>query len=122
MTKTDSEVTQAARRESFRRPHYEVVPGKEKYLLKVHLPGVAKDRAEITIEKDQLLVVGRRKTQAPEGFKPVYEELARDDYRLQLQLNVQVDQDRVEAQTENGVLTVTLPLAAASKAKTISVE
>jgi HSP20 family protein len=123
----NNEVTQTtsapqATRQSWRRPRYEVKPGKETYELKVYLPGVSKTAAEVTIEKDQLLVVGRRSAIRPEGTKVVHEELNAYDYRLQLQLNVNIDPENIVAQSENGVLSIKLPLAEESKPRAITVE
>ena len=119
---TQTPETATARRQSWHRPRYAVKPGKEAYELKVYLPGVPKAQAEVTIEKDQLLVVGRRSSVRPEGSKVVHEELNADDYRLQLQLNVNIDPESIAAQSENGVLTIHLPLAEESKPRAITVE
>lgn len=111
-----------AQRQTWRRPRYEVKPGKESYELSVYLPGVSREQAEVTIEKDQLLVVGRRSFPKPEGAKVVHEELSADDYRLQLQLNINIDTDHIAAQSENGILKVTLPIAEESKPRAIEIE
>ncbi|MGE9291768.1 MAG: Hsp20/alpha crystallin family protein [Puniceicoccales bacterium] len=118
----DTPISQSARRQSWRRPRYEVKPGKDAYELKVYLPGVPKAQAEVTIEKDQLLVTGRRNSVQPEGAKAVHEEIRSDDFRLQLHLNVNIDPDRISAQSENGVLAIQLPLAEESKPRAITVE
>ena len=109
-------------RQSWQRPRYEVKPGKDAYELRVHLPGVPRDQAEVTIEKDQLLVIGRRANLRPDGGKPVHQELVLNDFRLQLQLNVKIDTDQISARSEAGVLTVSLPVAEESKPRTIAVE
>jgi len=122
-----NEITQTAespiaRRQTWRRPRYEVKPGKEAYELQVFLPGVGKDKAQVTIEKDQLLVVGRRDSIHPEGAKVIHEELINGDFRLQLQLNVNIDPEKISAKTADGILSVHLPLAEESKPRAISVE
>jgi len=123
LTQTENRTpVQQTRRENWVRPHYEVTSGKEAYELRVFLPGVAKNEAEVTIEKDQLLVVGRRNALRPENARTVHEELSTDSFRLQLQLNVNVDPEKIAAQTNGGVLTVTLPLAEESKRRAIAVE
>ena len=122
VTKTQNQSTTEARRDSWRQPHYEVTPGKEVYELKVYLPGVPKTQAEVTIEKDKLLVVGRRAPVRPENSQVVHVELSIHDYRLQLQLNVNINPEKIEAQTSDGVLTVRLPLAEESKPRSITVE
>jgi len=124
ITKTTEQqaATATAARENWRRPRYEVNPGKEAYELKVYLPGVSKKGAEVTIQGDEMLVSGRRESIRPEGSKIVHEELSLDDYRLKLQLNVDIDADRIEAQTDAGILTVRLPIAEGSKPRAIKVE
>lgn len=112
----------ATTRETWTRPHYEVTPGKENYELKVYLPGVPKKQAEVTIEKDQLLVIGRRGVDKPENSRIVHAEISPANFRLQLQLNVHIDADQIEAQSENGVLTVRLPLAEHSKPRAIAID
>jgi len=79
--KSPSPETSGVTRESWRRPAYTVTSGKENYELRVHLPGVPKRQAEVMIERDQLLVVGRRKALKPDDAKIVHEEIPGDDYR-----------------------------------------
>jgi HSP20 family protein len=122
ITKTDPQAPAETRRENWRRPQYEVTPGKEAYELRVHLPGVPKKQAEVTVEGDRLLVVGRRGTIRPEGAKLVHEEIGSEDYRLPLQLNVDIDAEKIEAHSADGVLNVRLPLAEESRPRAIQVE
>jgi len=56
--------THNARQQEFLRPYYEVTGDRDTYQVHVYLPGVAKDGATITLEKDNLLVeaslIGRK--------------------------------------------------------------
>ncbi len=124
ITKTTEQTPEpgTASRENWRRPRYEVKPGKEAYELNVYLPGVSKKGAEVSIQGDEMIVFGRREAIRPEGARPVHEEISTGDYRLKLQLNVDIDADRIEAQTENGILTVRLPIAEESKPRAIKIE
>ena len=110
------------KRRTWRRPHYEVREAKDEYEVHVHLPGVPKGNAEVTLENEQLTIVGRRRREVPANWKQHHSELNVDDYRLQLQLNVTVNGDQVQAQVNNGILTVRLPLAEESKPRQITVE
>jgi len=57
----------------------------------------------------------------PEGFKPVRTE--RRGYRVQrsLRFGKKLDLDAVEATLEDGVLTITLPKAAAAKTRRVAI-
>jgi HSP20 family protein len=109
-------------RKNWRRPRYEVREAKEEYEVRVYLPGVPKGNAEVTLENEQLTIVGRRRREVPANWKQVHSELNADDYRLQLQLNVNVDSEQVQAQVKDGILTVRLPLAEESKPRQVLVE
>ncbi len=122
MIQTPSKQPETVQRQNWRAPRYEVTAGKEEYELRVHLPGVPKKQAELTIENDQLLIVGRPSSARPEKARAVYEELPAADFRLQLHLNVDIDADKIEAHSEHGVLIVRLPLAEQSKPRAITVE
>lgn len=78
-------------REEFMRPYYEVFPSDHAYDIHVHMPGVLKTDASITLENDQLRVEGRRAVVAPDSWVPVIREIPSASYRLVLDLNVDVD-------------------------------
>ncbi len=124
MTPTDSE-TSVARTEDaprrFRRPAYDVQTADEHYTIRAVMPGVAKEDLSVALEGKALTIEGKRKRIAHDDWKPLLQELNRDDYRLQLQLNVDVA-DNITAKVENGILTLTLPKAEESKPRLIPVQ
>ncbi|GHC05722.1 Hsp20/alpha crystallin family protein [Cerasicoccus arenae] len=113
--------TPAPKRAAYLRPHYEIAQNKDAYTVRVYVPGVAKDGVKITVEKDTLAIEAARKTDANENWQARYREIPTADYRLRLDLNVPVDADQISAQTANGVLTITLPVAEAAKPRQIAV-
>jgi HSP20 family protein len=75
---------------------------------------------EITIEGDTLTIKGERP--APlENVNYVLQERAYGKFERTLNINVAVDADKAEAKFENGLLTLTIPKAAAVRPKTIQV-
>jgi len=105
-----------------RTPRYRVRPNPEAYEVEVTMPGIDAKRAEIVIENGELVVTGRRGTAAGEDWKTVYREIPDADYKLRLQLNVDVDEAAISAASREGVLTITLPITEAAKPRTVSVE
>lgn len=110
------------RPQEFLRPYYEVTGDRDTYQVHVYLPGVAKDGATITLEKDNLLVEATRQPHWQEGWRPVHREIPAADFRLRLQLNMAVDEDRISATSHDGVLTINLPVAEEAKPRTIAIE
>ena len=92
------------------------------YQLVVELPGVSKKEVEVSLEKDVLTIVGRRPTLHDEGWKPLFQEIPRGDFRLAMTLNLKVDGERISAHVENGVLTLKLPIVDAAKPREIAIE
>lgn len=123
LEKTNGTAQPSTRTPQYRRPRYTVVENKDAYELRVEMPGVPRDHAEVNVEADHLVVTGRPPApERPEGSRVLHRELSTVPYRLPLRLNVDIDAERAEARTENGILVVNLPIAEASKPRTIPVE
>ncbi|MFO7726377.1 MAG: Hsp20/alpha crystallin family protein [Oceanipulchritudo sp.] len=106
---------------TYRRPYYTVDGDKEAYRVSVFMPGVAKDDYSLSVHRDELLVEGRKQLGAPEGGRYLHREITPESYKLRLQLNVSVDPDGIKAVSEDGVLTITLPVAKEARPKTIKI-
>ncbi|MFP4540835.1 MAG: Hsp20/alpha crystallin family protein [Opitutales bacterium] len=110
-----------ARRQEFIRPYYEVEGDEHAYEVRVFLPGVPREQANITLEKDTLTVEASRVPHAAEGWRPQHREIATADYRLRLQLNLRVDEANIAASSQDGVLTIKLPVAEEAKPRSIAI-
>ncbi|MFP4069864.1 MAG: Hsp20/alpha crystallin family protein [Verrucomicrobiota bacterium] len=110
-----------AKARNWRRPQYEVSENADAFVVKVHLPGVSKGGVDINLDGESLKIVGSRTASVPEGWRPLHRELAPGDYRLELRLNVQVDEDKIRAEVADGVLNLTLPKSDAVKPRKIKV-
>src|ERR1700761_7933535 len=103
------------------KPVYSVNETAEAYAVTVQLPGVSKENLEITGENDQVRIVGRRAWQQPEAWKTLYRETGDTAFELVLTHDNAVDVDASQAELRDGVLRLTLPKAAAAKARKITV-
>ncbi len=95
----------------------------EALYVEMTVPGVAPEDIDLSLEEDVLRIVAKRS----EGFdeKEVTwhrRERGAREIRHRLRIPVEVDQDRITAVCKNGILTVTLPKAAAAKPKRIEVK
>ena len=106
---------------TFRRPHYRVNGSKEVYTVEVFMPGVAKDDYKVSLHQDELLVEGKKVIPLPTGAKWLHREIAPQSYQLRLQLNVDINPDAITAKSDNGILTISLPVAEAARPRNIEI-
>jgi len=104
-------------------PAVDLYEDKDNLHLKAELPGMSKDDIEISIHEGVLTLSGERKLserqQAGEIFRS---ERALGRFQRTLTLPAQVNAEKVKAQYKDGILTVLLPKAEASKPKQIEIK
>jgi HSP20 family protein len=86
----------------------------------VDLPGVQKDDVDIRVDQDILTIKGKVKYTPPKEL--VRGEFSLLDFFRQFQLSDEVDQEKISAESKNGVLTITLPKAEKAKPRQIKVK
>jgi HSP20 family protein len=91
--------------------------------LKIHLdlPGVDPRFIELTIEKDVLTVRATRAWIRAEDDQIQIAERAQGEFSRQLFLGESLDRDHITATYDNGVLTVTVPVAEEAKPRKVEV-
>ena len=87
----------------------------------MEMPGVDREDVDVNVENGVLRVEGRLDFSKYEGMQPVYTEYNIGHYRRSYSLSSKVDQDRISAQMQDGVLTLLLPKAEEAKPRRISV-
>ena len=87
-------------------------------IVKFDLPGMEEKDIEVTLDEGALVVTGERE-QTSEEKKENYHRMERSfgSFRRVVPLPCEVKDDKIEADLAQGVLTITLPKAAASKSK-----
>ena len=91
--------------------------------FKVHLdvPGVDPASIELTVEKDVLTVRASRTWLPAEGDQIQVTERAQGEFSRQLFLGESLDRDHLTATCEDGVLTITIPVAEQAKPRKVEV-
>lgn len=119
---TTQEQQPAQEEKVYRKPEYVVHSEDNSYRLEVHLPGVPKDGARITLDGNLLSIAADAVEVFQEGWKTFRRERAEGAFRLSLELNVDIDESDIKAKVKDGILTVHLPLAAKAAKRTIVIE
>ena len=104
-------------------PACEISEDEEQYTMKFDLPGVTKDQVQVDLENDRLTVrAERREEKKQEDRRRYLSEISYGSYIRSFMMPGPVDEKKVEAGFNNGVLTVTVPKSVKSKAKQIPVQ
>ncbi|MHB1446380.1 MAG: Hsp20/alpha crystallin family protein [Acidimicrobiales bacterium] len=93
----------------------------DRFVVHFDLPGIAPDSVELTVEKNVLTVSAQRQWAPEEGTEVLASERPQGSFSRQLFLGESLDVDNIEAHYDNGVLTVTIPVAEAAKPRKVSI-
>ena len=102
-------------------PTATMVEKPEEYVLKVEVPGIGKEDAELHMDGKTLTLKTHAKYQNPAGFKQVAAEFERTNYAISAELPEMADPKTLSAKLENGVLTVTIQKRAETKPTQIQI-
>jgi len=104
-------------------PAVDLVDTPEHILVKVELPGVDAKDVNVSVQENVLTITGEKKFDKEEKGKSWFRrETSYGKFSRSLTLPTAVDAERVEAVSESGILTVTLPKSAAAKSRQISIK
>jgi HSP20 family protein len=101
-------------------PEVNIFETKDGYVLEAEMPGVNKEGLEVTLEGNELTLVGHRHREDTAG-EPLFRERHLTDYRRVFELDPAIDGAKVSAKMEQGILTLTLPKSERVKPRKIAV-
>jgi HSP20 family protein len=106
--------------DQFIAPPASVIEAGEGYTLELEMPGVTKDGLDISVENNELTIVGQRSLPTVQGTL-IHRESRPDNFRRTFELDPSIDTDKISAKIEQGLVTLTLPKAEHVKPRKISV-
>jgi len=109
------------RREEYIAPEVNIFETKDGYVLEADMPGVNKQGLEITLQDNEITIVGHRASDEIPG-QPIFHERRQLDYRRVFQLDPVIDSGKISAKMNQGVLTLTLPKSEKVRPRKIHVD
>jgi HSP20 family protein len=101
-------------------PPVDIYETSEGLVVKADLPGVPREGLDVRVENNLLTIRGET-AHAARG-EPVVREYALQNFFRQFELNERVDQQKISAELQHGVLTLHLPKAEEAKPRRIEVK
>ena len=89
-------------------------------MLEIEMPGVKKDGLDISVENNELTVIGRRSLPAVEGTL-IHHESRPENFRRKFEIDPSIDAEKISAKIDQGLVTLTLPKAEHVKPRKITV-
>jgi len=102
-------------------PFADIYETDESLCVVMEMPGVEKKHIDVALENDVLRIDGRIDFSKYEGMEPVYTEYNIGNYTRSFAISNKINQEKISAQLEDGVLVLTLPKAKEAQPRRISI-
>jgi HSP20 family protein len=102
-------------------PEVNIFETNDGYVLEAEMAGVRKEGLEITLDGNEMTIVGHRNSETVPGQALFREALGRD-YRRVFEIDPAIDSAKISAKMEQGLLTLQLPKSEKVKPRKIAVE
>ena len=93
----------------------------DQFFIHLDLPGVRPDDVDLTVERNVLSVRAERRSFWQEGDDVVVDETPQGTFSRQLFVGDNLDAGRLEASFDQGVLTLTIPVAEQAKPRKVQI-
>ena len=103
-------------------PLVDIYETNDNYILTANMPGVSKTNAQISIEEDNLILMGKVDINELSARKYVLKESETGNYYRKFKLTNSIDSEKVDANFDNGVLNIILPKHERAKPKNIEIK
>ena len=102
-------------------PNTDIFETENALVVVMEIPGVEKKDVEINLENDSLRVEARIDYGKYEGLDPLYTEYNVGHFTRAFALSNQIDREKIGAELDNGVLTLTLKKAKEAMPRRIAI-
>ncbi len=102
-------------------PRTNIYDNGDSFQVIAEVSGLSKEDLNIRIQGNYLELSGKRRPDAPEGYKAHRVERDTMSFTRSFTLPAEVNADKIEAVLQNGLITLVLPKAEAAKPKQITI-
>ena len=103
-------------------PPVDVIEDSTGITLYADLPGVPRDKLQLRVEGDQLMIEGDIQLAVTQGMESTHAEVTLPRYRRAFTLSKELDAGKVSAELAQGVLRVRIPKAEHAQPRRIDVQ
>ncbi len=103
-------------------PPVDIFEDAEGITLRADMPGVSKERLNIEVDRDTLLVEGQAHIDMPESMEALYADVRSTHYRRSFALSGELETDGIAASLKDGVLSLRIPKRAEVRPRKIEVQ
>lgn len=120
--KTQKSWEEALENESWVAPLIDIYETDDDYFLNAFMPGVTKDNLKIKLEDGHLVIMGRINYDEAVNRKYVLKETEIGNYYRRFKISDSIDESKIDAKFENGILEIKLPKHERVKPKNIEIK
>jgi HSP20 family molecular chaperone IbpA len=106
---------------STRIPQTEISEANEHFLITLSMPGVARERVEITAQHQLLIIRGSLSVRPQAEFKLIHQEYSEFDFQHSFTLPDDIDRGGITATSQFGILSVKIPKVKTAQPRQIPV-
>jgi len=93
----------------------------DQFIVAIDVPGVNPSDIDVTVERNVIEINARRQPLRQEGDEVLIDERPTGEFRRQLFLGDNLDPNKLTADCNRGVLTLTIPVSQASKPRKVQI-
>jgi HSP20 family protein len=102
-------------------PPVDIWEDKDGITLCADMPGVSKERLNLRLDGNNLIVEGQLQFELPENAEALYADVRSSLYRRSFSLSRELESGKIEASLKDGVLTVRIPKRAELRPRRIEI-
>lgn len=103
-------------------PNVDILETPDKYVLRADVPGARAESVDVRFERGTLTIHSPVELRKRENARLLHREYGIGDFHRSFQIGEGIDPAGIQAECENGVLTLHLPKSAAAKVRKINVK
>jgi len=103
-------------------PAVDIFENESGITVQADMPGVSRDRLNVHIDSDTLVIEGLAEIPMPEGMDAMYADIRAKRYQRSFSLSRELDTEGIEAGLKDGVLTLRIPKREEHRPRRIEVQ